>query len=118
MGSSYLSPLLGYPGFRSTAQGQAVKAGSLGQISHGLEARTRREAGNSEKWTPWEGSCDALCGHWRPQVPLPFERETSYLILIFLPGLRLIKYSQGSWITFAQAISSYNSNAEPIYLFF
>lgn len=77
-----MSQLLGYPGVRSPTQGQAVKAGSLGQISHGLEARTRREAGNSEKWIPWEGSCDAL---WRPQVLLPLEMETSYRYLDFPP---------------------------------
>lgn len=60
------------------------------------------------------------CPLWALEAPRSSalgETETSYLILIFLPGLRLIKYSQGSWIKLAQAISSYNSNAEPIYFF-
>ena len=79
----------------------------------------RSQPGNKQR-TPrnaprGRGSRDTLCGHWRPEVPLPLEVETSYLILIFFVGLRLIKYSQGSWIKFVQVISSYNSNAESVF---
>lgn len=64
-----------------------------------------------------EGSWDALCGHGGPKFLCPQYRwRLPILILIFLRGLRLIRYSQGSWIKFIQTISSYSSNAESIFL--
>ena len=81
-----------------------------------LRPKPREKRGTLRR-SPREGSRDALCGHGGPKFLCPWYRpRLPILILIFLPGLRLIRYSQGSWIKFVRAISSYSSNTASIFL--